>query len=192
MRPCRPPFEHEFQYALLTGSRVVAARDLLGRDGRQVHGAMRVVDGLARIRQHERRRRLLARVVAGVGLRHREAVLERLAALRDTARIVERLARVTAVADHVQPAVPRRRQIHLERDLGRQHPGHAAVLRSVAVRRDRRRRDLDDVGDAARGELLARSRGLADRRRDTRPVSCARSRTAAPPPSAPMPRSRLR
>jgi hypothetical protein len=56
--------------------------------------------------------------VAGVRLRHREAILEPLAHLRYAARIIERLAGVAAVADHVKPPVPLRRQADLECDLG--------------------------------------------------------------------------
>ena len=159
MSPCRPPFEHEFQYALRDGLRVVAVRDLFRGDGREVHGAISVVDGLLRVRQHERRGRLLARVVPGIRLRHHEAVLERLTPLRDAAGVLELLACVPAVADHVQAAVPRRRQVHLERDLGREHAADAAVLRSVAFGGDGARRDLYDVGNAARVELLALTRG---------------------------------
>ena len=102
MSPWRPPFEHEFQYALRDGLRVVAVRDLFRRDGREVHGAIRVIDGLLRVRQHERRGRLLARVVPGIRLRHHEAVLERLTPLRDAPRVLELLACMPAVADHVQ------------------------------------------------------------------------------------------
>src|SRR5687767_6649797 len=95
---------------------------------------MRVVDGFLRVRQHERRRGLLATVMTRVRLRHHEALLERLAPLRCAARVLETLAGMAAVADHVQPAVPRRRQIDLERDLGCEYSADAAMLRRVALR----------------------------------------------------------
>jgi hypothetical protein len=47
--------------------------------------------------------------MARVGLRDGKAVLDALAHLRHAARVVERFASVAAVADHVEPAVPRRR-----------------------------------------------------------------------------------
>ena len=48
-------------------------------------------------------------------------------ALRDPARIVQGLARVAAVADHIETPVPFGRQTHFEGDLRRQQPCHAAV-----------------------------------------------------------------
>jgi hypothetical protein len=92
-------------------------------------GSIRVVDCLLRIAHHERRLWFLASVVARVGGCEDEAVLERTGALSRPVRIVGLLSRVTAVPDHVKATIPLRGQIHLEADLGRQYPAHAAVLR---------------------------------------------------------------
>jgi len=83
-----------------------------------MHGSIRIVDGFLRIALHERPARLAARVVARVGLRESEAELERFVALRHAPGIIERLARVAAVADHVEASVPFGRQAHLEGNLG--------------------------------------------------------------------------
>ena len=66
-------------------------------------------------------------------LRHHEAVLERGGPLRRAARIVERLAGVAAVADHVEAAVPLGGQVDFERNLRRETAADAAVLRRIGI-----------------------------------------------------------
>ena len=99
------------------GFTVVVLRDLLRSRGRQVHRAVGVVDRLLRIAQHKRCARLRPRVVARVRLREPETELQGGVALRRAAGIIQRFARVPAVTDHVETAIPLRGQAHLERDL---------------------------------------------------------------------------
>ncbi len=65
--------------------------------------------------------------MACVGLRKGEPELQSGIALRDSRGILQRLARQSAIADHVEPPIPARRQAHLECDLRRERAGDSTV-----------------------------------------------------------------
>ena len=156
--PWRPPLEHEFQYDLRRRAAVVVLRDVLRRRGREVHRAVGVVDRLLRVAHHERRRRApcASRGRCSSARRRTRAAAPGCAAPTRPASSSD-FAGVAAVADHVEAAVPLRRQAHLERDLGRQHAGDAAVRRGRGAGRDHRGRDLRDL---LRLELPSASQAL--------------------------------
>ena len=79
-----------------------------------MHRAIRVVDRLLRIAHHKRCTGFLACIVPRVRLSEGEAKLQCGVALCGTAGVVQRLTRVAAVSNHVEAAVPLRRQAHLE------------------------------------------------------------------------------
>ena len=58
--------------------------------------------------------------------------------------LVEALACMAAVADHVEATVPSGRQVHFEGNLGREHTADAAVLRQIRRLRHDARLDLDE------------------------------------------------
>ena len=120
-----------------------------------MHGAVGVVDRLLRVAEDERPARLLARVVAGVGARHHEAVGERRRAV-GVGRQIQRIAGETAVARHVEAAIPAIRQVDFERDLGGDHAGHPAMLRRISGGRHHARRYRDDAVALERRQTFAR------------------------------------
>jgi len=110
--------------------------------------------------------------MARVRLRDGESDLQGGVALRCAARILQRLAGMPSVADHIESAVPPGRQTHLERNLGIEHAGDPAVRRRCAGRGDRRCRDLHDL---LRLELIHCIAGL--RRLDVRLPSSLQARS---------------
>ena len=127
------------------GPGIVPRRDRLGGLGRHVDGPVRVVDGLLRIAHDERGLRLLAGVVTGVGHRHGKAQAYGIDPLAGAQWIVEALPRVAAVADHVETAVPARRQVHLEGDFRSQHAADAAMFGHIRRRGHDARLNPDQV-----------------------------------------------
>ena len=97
---------------------VVVLGDLLRGCRRQMHGTIRVVDGLLRIGHDKRSAGLFPRIVSRVRLSEGEAKLQRGVALCGSAGVVQRFTRVAAVSNHVEAAVPLRRQAHLEFNFG--------------------------------------------------------------------------
>ncbi len=83
--------------------------------------------------------------MAGIGRGDREAQLKRTGPLGGAAQIVGTVARVPAVADHVEAAVPACGQIDFKADLRRQRSTHAAMRRRVAGRGNLARLDLRDL-----------------------------------------------
>ena len=121
---------------------VVTRRHGLGGDRGQVHGPERVVDDLLIAPLGEGRQRLLRRLVAGVGGRGDEAVTEGGGAQGGPRRRLRRFAGEATVAVHVEAAVPRGREVHLEADLRGQQPVDPAVLgHPVGACHDLRRDD---------------------------------------------------
>ena len=68
--------------------------------------------------------------MACVGLDDRKTTLERCVADSDTCRGIQRFARISTVAKHVQPAVPLRGKAQLESHLRQDLTEHAAKLRN--------------------------------------------------------------
>jgi hypothetical protein len=94
--------------------------------------------------------------VPGIGLREREALLQRRIALRHTAGVVERLTGVAAVADHVESPIPPGRQAHFKSDLRSQQSGDLAVRRYSRGGRLRYRCDLHNVFRLVPSHRIAR------------------------------------
>ena len=129
---------------LVDAGRRSCAGTVGGGRGSQVHRTVRVIDRLLRVAQDEGCAGLLARIVSGVRLREGKPELQRLVPLRDAAWIIQRVTRVSAVADHVKAAIPLGGQAHLERDLRQENAGDSAMGRGRGASRHHRRRDLCD------------------------------------------------
>jgi hypothetical protein len=135
------------------GAAVVRLHQLLRREDRYVNGAKRVVGEFLR-RRRKASERLARGVVAGVGLHRRETPRQGAARGAHATLRVERLTGVAAVAEHIESAVPDRRQADFESHLGLDEPGDAAILGRVG-------RCRHDCGGGHR-ELVT---GRADQRR---------------------------
>ncbi len=127
------------------GLPVVVLGNVPGSCGREVYGTIGIVGRLLRIAQDEGSAGLFAGIVSCVGLREGESQPQSAIALRNAARVVQSLARMAAVADHVEASIPFCRQAHLEGDLRRKHSGDTAVGRRRLIGSDHRRVDLCNV-----------------------------------------------
>jgi len=125
-----------------------------------VDGTERIVDRLLQV-DGERRQRLGRGIMPGVGLHRDKTVAQCIIALRDARRRVEGLARIAAIAAHIEPPIPGRRQRHLEFHFRMDDAQHTAELRDVTSR-------SDDFGEENRDMSIGEPREIPtrDARRD--------------------------
>ena len=134
---------------------VIRLKNPPGRQCGDVHCAKRVVEELLRIGSKGSKRFACA-VVAGVGLGGREAARQGALHRRHPRGRVERFAGVAAVAEHIEPAVPRGGQRHFEPNLRSNQTGHAAVDRRIRACRNRRGRHDREFVSGERDQRGAR------------------------------------
>ena len=104
-----------------------------------------------------------------VGCRCHEAGLQAARPVRRTSRSFKRFSRPAPIAEHIETAVPRRRQVHFDVDFGRNHQTDPAVLRSVCGSLDHGCANHREIERCEAAQLSARDGGLSGRAR-RRPV----------------------
>src|SRR5437773_3975321 len=106
-----------------------------GRQRGDVNASVGVIEELLWIRC-ERAQWFHGGIVPGIHLCGRKTARQRAPARGHASRPIERLTGISAVAEHVQPAIPGRGQADLESDLRLNLSGDPAELRCVGGRRN--------------------------------------------------------